>query len=301
MKIGNTDITNPKIGATEINKVFLGLNKVWERLSFLLDSLTGSTGAFSLRLLSSSYTGDAIQVRRVSDNTTQNIGFVSNQLDTASLNTFCSGTDGFVSIWYNQSDVSNNLIQTTLVNQPKIYDSITGVEVKNGLPTVVFNGSSYLNATNNTYGDIDDVLTTIAVVTTESNSVQMIASKGWVGNGEHLIWFNTGVTYRYAIEGQVISTTANIPLSQQNLFSLFLSTGTNGVNQFNNGVLGKQTTTTKDLTGSSSGSVYALGYNLDKGLYHLTGNVQELLTFNSDLISDRSTIEDNINTNYTIY
>jgi len=44
-----------------------------------------STGAYSLRKLRSAYTGSAIRVRRSSDSTEQDIGFVNNELDTVSL------------------------------------------------------------------------------------------------------------------------------------------------------------------------------------------------------------------------
>jgi hypothetical protein len=66
----------------------------------LLDTYSGAAAAYSLRLLRSAYTGDAIRVRRASDNTEQNIGFVNNELDTSSLTSFCSGTNGFVTTWY---------------------------------------------------------------------------------------------------------------------------------------------------------------------------------------------------------
>lgn len=54
----------------------------------LLDSYSGAGVAFSLRKLKSDYAGSAIRVRRSSDNTEQDIGFVGNQLDTASLHSF---------------------------------------------------------------------------------------------------------------------------------------------------------------------------------------------------------------------
>lgn len=269
--------------------------------SLLLDDLSGSTGAFSLRKLNSTYTGNAIQVRRASDNTTQDIGFVNNQLDTSSLNTFCSGTNGFVTIWYNQSDVSNDLIQTTSSNQPKIYDSSTGVELENGKPTITFDGTtSHLKMSNNTYGDIDDLLTTLAVVKTTSSGTQMITSKGYVGEAGHMFYFKSN-QYKYVIENEIITPIGSSITNQQNLFSLFLSTGTNGVNQFNNGTLYHQATTTQDLTGTYTGAPYAVGYNVGSNAWALSGNIQELITFDSDLISDRTTIEDNINTNYSIY
>jgi hypothetical protein len=89
----------------------------------LLDSFPTAAAAYSLRLLRTGYTGNCIQVRRASDNTTQNIGFVANYLDTASLKTFCSGTDCFVATWYDQSTNSNNATQTTNGRQPRIVNS----------------------------------------------------------------------------------------------------------------------------------------------------------------------------------
>jgi hypothetical protein len=109
-----------------------------------LTSATPAAGAYSLRKLSSSYVGSAIQVRRSTDNTTQNIGFDSNgNLDANSLTSFVGSGDGFLTIWYDQSGNGNDAIQNTLLNQPKIIT--TGViERSNGLPTVIFSGSQFL-------------------------------------------------------------------------------------------------------------------------------------------------------------
>jgi hypothetical protein len=51
----------------------------------LLDTYSGAAVAYSLRQLSSTYTGSAIRVRRSSDNAEQDISFVENDLDTASM------------------------------------------------------------------------------------------------------------------------------------------------------------------------------------------------------------------------
>jgi hypothetical protein len=58
---------------------------------------SGLAAAYSLRKVSGSYTGSAIDVRRSYDNTTGSVGFDSNgNLNTASLNTFVSRGDNFV-------------------------------------------------------------------------------------------------------------------------------------------------------------------------------------------------------------
>lgn len=90
----------------------------------LLDLYPNSTAAYSLRKLTNAYGGAAIRVRRSSDNAESDIGFVANVLDTASLLSFCSATDGFVVKWYSQVGGSTyDVLQTTALKQPKIVAS----------------------------------------------------------------------------------------------------------------------------------------------------------------------------------
>ena len=103
--------------------------------------LAGAGAAYSLRQLSTTYTGNAIRVRRASDNTEQDIGFVDGELDTASLTTFCSATDGFVTTWYDQSRSANNVIQSTAAYQPKIVSSGSVITV-NGYQVIQYDGSN---------------------------------------------------------------------------------------------------------------------------------------------------------------
>lgn len=82
--------------------------------------------AFGLRKLRNGYTGDAIEVRRASDNATQDIGFSGEDLDTSALATFCAGTNGYIRTWYDQSGNGNDIVQTTSGLQALIYDSTAG-------------------------------------------------------------------------------------------------------------------------------------------------------------------------------
>lgn len=142
MKLGTNDISSVYLGTNAVQKVYLGTNEVWSSFTGLLDTYTGAAAAYSLRKLRSAYTGSAIRVRRISDNTEQNIGFVNNVLDTSSLTSFCSGTNGFVTTWYDQSGNGNDAIQTTAANQPQIVSSgsvITQTYNSTTKPTIDFN------------------------------------------------------------------------------------------------------------------------------------------------------------------
>jgi len=86
----------------------------------LLDEYSGASAAYSLRLLDSTYTGPAVRVRRASDNAERDIYFSGGQLDTTTLESFASGTDAFVTTWYDQSGSGNHMTRTSAANQPKI-------------------------------------------------------------------------------------------------------------------------------------------------------------------------------------
>ena len=107
---------------------------------------SSSPAAYSLRLLSSSYNGKAINVRRSNDNSTQDIGFTSNgDLDTASLKTFVGSNSGYIAAWYDQSANGRNAVQTSTGSQPAIV--ISGVIYrKNGQPTLYFNNQKLSTA-----------------------------------------------------------------------------------------------------------------------------------------------------------
>ena len=113
-----------------------------QEVGLLLDNFPNAAAAYSLRKLRSAYTGSAIRVRRSSDNTETNIGFSSTfGLDTTSLTSFCSGTNGFVTTWYDQSGNGYNATQTTAANQPQIVSSGAVLTV-NSKPCTVFSSAS---------------------------------------------------------------------------------------------------------------------------------------------------------------
>lgn len=91
---------------------------------YLLDDIAPSDiqFAFSLRKLKSSYSGNCIQVRRASDNTTLNIGFVGDYVDLNAISNFCGTSQGFITTWYDQSGNAQDVSQGTASNQPIIYN-----------------------------------------------------------------------------------------------------------------------------------------------------------------------------------
>ena len=132
-------------------------------VQLLLDTNPGASVAYSLRKLSSAYAGSAIRVRRSSDNTEQNIGFVNGVLDTAALLSFCGAGSGFVTTFYDQSGNAKNSVQPSAGSQPRIV--LSGVlETLNSKPTInylsnTFTGTSLENVTAQSIFTVAQVVT----------------------------------------------------------------------------------------------------------------------------------------------
>jgi hypothetical protein len=106
-----------------------------------------SAAAYSLRKVNTNYTGNAIRVRRSSDNAEQDFGFnASGNLDETALSAFV-GTGasdvGFVKVWYDQSGNGRHISQTTAAMQPFIIlnGQITRLSTGNLRAAVRFNGT----------------------------------------------------------------------------------------------------------------------------------------------------------------
>ncbi len=111
----------------------------------ILDKLTAlPAAAYSTARLSRQYAGAAIRVRRSSDNTEADIGFVNNALDAAALLAFVGAGDGFVQIWYDQIN-GKHLLQNTQSSQAKIVSG-GSLPLIGGKPAIVFANSSSLLA-----------------------------------------------------------------------------------------------------------------------------------------------------------
>ena len=106
--------------------------------------LEAAYGGWSLRLLTTAYTGPLIRVRRALDNAELDIGAADNNLiDTAAMIAFAQGSDLFVVTIYEQVEqvAGHDLTQATPAQQPKIYDSITGfVTNASGRLAIFFDG-----------------------------------------------------------------------------------------------------------------------------------------------------------------
>lgn len=311
MNIGSTTFNNIKIGSTTINKVYIGSDKVYPNEVLILDNIPNSACAYSLRKLRTAYTGDAVQVRRTSDNTTQNIGFVNNQLDTTSLNTFCSGTNGFITTWYDQSGNGNDTSQNTSSLQPKIYDSVTGVVLSSGKPALDFKGdflkapdSASLSVTDGSGNDYHINIFTVKNATTgtviakDDGNPNREFFLGYFANELRFFIKQAGGNTQISKDNK--STNQLIPLITSAFYDG--SKSVNGFTMYDNGSL----QTLGDSIGSTISGMSNTNANLYIGTYvngvnTYFGFMSEIIMFMNDQNTNKTTIEDNMNGFYTIY
>ena len=123
-----------------------GLTRSFSEYQGILDRLSAvSTAAYSVRRLRTYYVGAALNVRRDSDNATQDIGFLlGGDLDVASLLSFVGTANGFVTTWYDQSNNANHATQTTLASQPQIVNGGTA-RLLNARPCTYYSGAQNLS------------------------------------------------------------------------------------------------------------------------------------------------------------
>jgi hypothetical protein len=271
----------------------------------LLDLYPSAAAAYSVRKLRTAYTGNAIRVRRSSDNTEQDIGFSSGNLDTTALTTFCSGTNGFVTTWYDQSGNARNATQTTAANQPQIVSS-GSVITYNGKPTMTYDGSN-------------DQLTTTQFSYASALSLYYVTQR--IGSG-------TGADgYRPEISGQstinvdagafhYVNPTlqgASYPLNYVTFQSYdgfgtyangdkylinFDMTNSTGWGVYRNNALEKNVTATGTISATIQG--FAISYQKTT-LRYTNNNFSEVIMWLTNQSSNRSAINSNINTYYAIY
>jgi hypothetical protein len=255
--------------------------------SFLLDLYgAGIAAAYSVRKLSSSYTGAAIRVRESSGNTESDIGFdADGNLDEAALTAHVGGNDGFIVSWYDQSGNGRDATQTVSTRQMRVVSSGTidklGTRVApNSIAVRTFYTPS-----------------SVISVTPPQTSVAVIKSS-LTGGTNHFIGETLSGTYRFSGHTDFLqlnggSSISGTGISQAHMVAVGLANSASSEIRAN----GSQV-----ATGNTSGNAYSInevfGVNATS---NFEGNMQEILIYTADKTSDFSNIETDINTYYSIY
>lgn len=278
---------------------------------YLLNDFPNAAVAYSLRLLKADYEGSAIRVRRNSDDAEQDIGFINRVLDTTSLLTFIfdggDGVSGYVTKWYDQSGNGRDLVQATEANQMIIVDE--GVLIENGgNPAIEGLSASYMRTSQTAFMSLATHSDFFAFKqTTPVNNAGILIWEPSIGDdyGQNDAFdtetsvspLNLGIAGGAGI-AYTMSATGSSTLYQ--LVSHIISSGSGEAWQ--NGT---------SIGTDSHGGFTTMGGSLLLGArflgsvinttYSFQGYFQEMIVYASDQSANRTGIQDNINSFYSIF
>jgi len=263
----------------------------------IFDTYAGQAG-YSLRKLRTAYSGSAIRVRRSSDNTEQDIGFTGSALDTTALASFCSGTSGYITTWYDQSGNGYNITQATGASQPRIVSGGT-IDIQGGKPALYSDGARLMTGsalpalnTGNNYSifsvssagvgnTVGSILCSAA--TSSSRITQFCDSRS--GFKRNILIVTPSGTY--AADMSAVRNDTN-----QKFLSAFV-TSAKAMSSFDSGATGS----TDTYVGTYTNNQFRI-FQQFSGSTPLTGYIQEILIFSSDQSANRTAIEADRTANY---
>jgi len=245
--------------------------------------------AYDLRKISSTAT-NSIRVRRLSDNNELDIGFSGDALDESALTTFCSGTDGFVTTFYDQSGNSLDAVMATASSQPRI--CLNGViDSVNGKPAILGDG-------------VNDSLRKTGLTGSRPNTQIVLYDKIGTSGYFGAFVFNNITCFSLGATGSRIyqNGAAFGPYSTLNTQALLMFKSTELTTSdwkfYENG---SEITNSGEAIGTFTYNNISL-FDRPTNASRCNMYMQSYIMFNSDeSTTNRLAIQDNINAYYTIY
>lgn len=231
-----------------------------------------------------------MKVRRDSDNTEQDIGFVKGILDTVSLLSFVGNGNGFVRKWYDQSGNGNDCGQTNATYQPKIVNS-GSVYTLNSRPAFLQNISSY---------DYNYAMILTTAVNAANDHSLFVVGKREAKNRNFYLINGSFPAYMQYSDGKFY---AQVPSGSNYIkFNYFADTTIvqtiweayqqSQVQKIYKNNVEKTLTIGSQVTGSQT---------FTEVCYCSYGYYQEIIFYQSDEYTDRASMVANINAFYSVY
>jgi hypothetical protein len=275
--------------------------------TLILDSFPSAAG-WSVRKLRTAYTGNCMRVRRTLDNTEQDIGFVNNFLDTASLKTFAGTSNLRVTTWYDQSGNGRDASQSTAANQPKIYDSATAsIPRRNNVIAMTCDAGNLLSITTglNIFQNVGYavIFGTACNTTSSGQETLLTATTGTSAiNARINAAYNLSTAQRNNIQIRRLDADGSGNFLGSSNFSLTNLELTVSRMEWANAFAGIYRNNGTVRTGSfgTAGNTSNTA-SQSMRIADIIGDVVEIIAYNTDVETNRTAITDNIRRNFLFY
>lgn len=278
---------------------------VGDSVSLLFDTYSSNIySGYSVRKLSSSYTGNCLRIREDGGNTEVDIGFNGNGIDQAAIVSHCGANNGYVVTWYDQGGNSKNITNAVAADQPQIYNGSSVILDSKGNVALNFDGTNQLTFRDINAGLIDSSEFWVGEI---ANNVRLdnLWGGGDLGGGQNYFVYldNNGVdaiNLRYSLstgnKPYVASSIANdVPFIVSVRRNYSGATANLRINQDG----GYNAVTATGAT-NHEGLVLCGRYNAVTN--RLEGKVSEFLRWHSEFSDDDAdAVRVNLNAEYTLY
>jgi hypothetical protein len=288
--------------------------------SLFLDEFGNAHTAISFRKLRDGYSGRCVEVLKDSTgDLTSNIGFAGNFLDTVALKRFCGSNSCRIRTWYDQTGNGRNFVQETKANMPTIVNA--GTIVRNeGYVIADFDGTNDLMSVNNStaiYNFMHNGSFSTFLLVAHKNVVkgQIFFGTNRVTGSDigFVLWESNSIPNNLGsvVVNPFLFPVGNYsndnPLINSEHFLIFgFTDADNSIpenrseNYINNGVAIKNNAGTALPTTNNASNNLGIG-SVGTSANFLNGGIKELIIYNSDKRGDRTGMQTNINTFYSIY
>jgi len=299
----------------------------------LLNEYPNAAAAYSLRLLDSTYTGNAIVVQRDNGDTTA-IGFSNSYLDTTAMKNFCgtgAGDSCRVRLWYDQSGNDKFARMDTTARQPLIMingavyydDGQVALRYTGSQVLIVPNSTTYFNFLHN--GNVGYTLTVVRPGDVANPAANYIFYDNCIGGsqsfpGSYVIFFDASTnnekvialgwsgsgTNGYANDSGngVITPNVYSVLSHWSDGNLATAADRSVIKVNGNADIKNNTWTgTLGLSNNALRNLHIGALYNTAGVFGtaLVGGIKEMIFWNTDYLSSRTAIHTSVNNFYQIY
>lgn len=264
------------------------------------------------RRLRTSYTGNIIRVRRSTDNTESNFGYLPNgDVNISAIVSFCGTGNGFLTTIYDQSGLARNLIQPTTTLQPQVV--VNGVpNTQNGKLIPIYNGatnsrSMYVNSSTGMFKFMHDgtssTMYSVHRVNDNSGSKTLLNTRNAPSDTGFTIFYDSTERQAFIVfnAGAIaVNPSAISGITSPQILTQFVDADNiitaNRESAWRNGTLisGNNTANTAVNTGNST-RIMQIGTNGSAGV-PFDGWISEMAMWSIDMTTSRSIFEQSART-----